>query len=98
MHLCPARTRLPLCCETSDAPGSWAPAFHRRGVQTDAKSDTHTHAPQVNHEDRFSAAFRSEHKTAPEKVPWTAGIVAPVAAAASGGAAATTAAKAVPAA
>ncbi len=33
--------RLPLCCETSDAPASWAPA--PRGVQTHAKSHTHTH-------------------------------------------------------
>ncbi len=31
---------------------------------------------KVNHRHKFSTAFRAEHKTAPELVPWIAGLVA----------------------
>jgi hypothetical protein len=32
-------------------------------------------APKVNHRGEFPAAFRAEHKTAPLKTPWMAGVL-----------------------
>lgn len=43
----------------------------------DNKTDLATTNLKVNHRDKFSTEFRNEHKTAPVKVPWTAGLVVP---------------------
>ena len=32
-------------------------------------------APKVNHRGDFAEAFRTEHKTAPPKTPWMAGVL-----------------------
>jgi hypothetical protein len=32
-------------------------------------------AQKINHRGKFTPEFRSEHKTAPEMVPWIAGLV-----------------------
>ena len=44
---------------------------------------------KINHRGKFTPAFKKEHKSAPELVPWIAGLIKPAAAAkpAAGGAA-----------
>jgi hypothetical protein len=53
------------------APDIWDHAAHEcwLKVQDDPAK------PKVNHKGDFSAAFRAEHKTAPEKTPWMAGVL-----------------------
>ena len=53
------------------APDIWDHRLHEcwLKVQDDPAS------PKVNHRGAFSDAFRAEHKTAPEKTPWMAGVL-----------------------
>ena len=53
------------------APDIWDHSLHECWL----KIQDDPAAPKINHRGAFSAAFRAEHKTAPEKTPWMAGVL-----------------------
>jgi len=55
---------------------SWSPDIWNHTFQECwLKVQDDASAPKVNHRGDFSAAFRKEHKTAPLKTPWMAGVL-----------------------
>ena len=53
------------------SPDIWNHSRHECWLKKQADANN----PVVNHRGAYSAAFRAEHKTAPAKVPWTAGVL-----------------------
>ena len=55
---------------------SWSPDIWNHTYQECwLKVQEDASAPKVNHRGEFPAAFRAEHKTAPLKTPWMAGVL-----------------------
>jgi hypothetical protein len=55
---------------------SWSPDIWNHTFQECwLKVQDDAAAPKVNHRGEFPAAFRAEHKTAPLKTPWMAGVL-----------------------
>lgn len=46
-------------------------------AQWDGITDLKTTNLKINHRDKFSDAFKAEHKTAPDYVPWISGLINP---------------------